>query len=95
MVPILQAEELIKREMIVMQRYDGLHDPVPGTSQMAMQQYQSYLDTHPYQQVQQHEMEQVRVTAASRREHSWPLRHRREMWRAPFPVHVLKTTQST
>ncbi|XP_043235197.1 cell division cycle 5-like protein [Amphibalanus amphitrite] len=55
-----KAEELIKREMIVMQRYDGLHDPVPGTSQPALQQYQSYLDTHPYQQVQSHEMQQAK-----------------------------------
>ena len=57
---VWQAEELIKREMIVMQRYDGLHDPVPSTSPAVLQQYQSYLETHPYQQVQEAEMAQVR-----------------------------------
>ena len=58
-ISVRQAEELIKREMIVMQRYDGLHDPVPSTAPAALQQYRSYLDTHPYQQVQEQDMQQV------------------------------------
>ncbi|XP_037079900.1 cell division cycle 5-like protein isoform X2 [Pollicipes pollicipes] len=55
-----KAEELIKREMIVMKRYDGLHNPLPSAPAAVLQQYQTYLETHPYQQVHEPDMEQAR-----------------------------------
>lgn len=51
LVSILQADELIKREMLTMLNYDNMKNPVISNSKKAvslMSQYQSYLDQQPY-----------------------------------------------
>ncbi|EDV38652.1 uncharacterized protein Dana_GF24891 [Drosophila ananassae] len=51
-----QAEELIKHEMITMQLYDSVKDPVPGQSQQKLEQLQSYFKANPYEEITQAEL---------------------------------------
>ncbi|XP_002024646.2 cell division cycle 5-like protein [Drosophila miranda] len=51
-----QAEELIKHEMITMQLYDSVKDPVPGQSQHKLEQLQSYFKANPYEEISQQEL---------------------------------------
>ncbi|KAH8379246.1 hypothetical protein KR009_003876 [Drosophila setifemur] len=55
-----QAEELIKHEMITMQLYDSVKDPVPGQSQHKLEQLQSYFKANPYEEISQAELAQAR-----------------------------------
>ncbi|XP_034484206.1 cell division cycle 5-like protein [Drosophila innubila] len=51
-----QAEELIKHEMITMQLYDSVKDPVPGQSQHKLEQLQSYFKANPYEEISEEEL---------------------------------------
>ncbi|KAH8262497.1 hypothetical protein KR026_008848 [Drosophila bipectinata] len=51
-----QAEELIKHEMITMQLYDSVKDPVPGQSQQKLEQLQSYFKANPYEEITKDEL---------------------------------------
>ncbi|XP_043646851.1 cell division cycle 5-like protein [Drosophila teissieri] len=55
-----QAEELIKHEMITMQLYDSVKDPVPGQSQHKLEQLQSYFKANPYEDISQQELAKAR-----------------------------------
>nr|UEK51571.1 HOX-like protein 6 [Parasacculina yatsui] len=52
-----KAEELVKREMLMMQRYDGLKDPLPSSGAAVLNQYRTYLESHPYETFSTEEME--------------------------------------
>ncbi|EDW04547.1 GH23816 [Drosophila grimshawi] len=51
-----QAEELIKHEMITMQLYDSVRDPVPGQSQQKLEQLHSFFKANPYEEITQEDL---------------------------------------
>lgn len=55
---MIQAEELIKEEMITMLHYDALHDPLPN-SKISPPEHQAFLREHSYERFTEEEMEQV------------------------------------
>lgn len=58
----MQAEELIKQEMICMMQYDTLMNPVIPNhkrAQTIISQAHNYLDQHPYEEVSKEEFETV------------------------------------
>ena len=77
LVCVFQAEELIKREMLTMLHYDAVYTPTPaqqgvtpGTKKPAASQravlnqaqHLAYLESHPYHQVEQEELQAVSRT---------------------------------
>lgn len=66
-----QAEELIKKEMLVMQHFDAVHTPTPGQLGMGpgkknqknvtSAQHLSYLQQHPYDKFTEDDLEQVGI----------------------------------
>lgn len=67
-----QAEELIKKEMLVMQHFDAVHTPTPGQLGMgpgkknqknvtSQAQHLSYLQQHPYDKFTEDDLEQVGI----------------------------------
>ncbi|XP_064546349.1 cell division cycle 5-like protein [Drosophila montana] len=63
-----QAEELIKHEMITMQLYDSVRDPVPGQSQHKLEQLQSYFKANPYEEISQEELADAKQMLADEME---------------------------
>ncbi|TDG47336.1 hypothetical protein AWZ03_006195 [Drosophila navojoa] len=63
-----QAEELIKHEMITMQLYDSVRDPVPGQSQHKLEQLQSYFKANPYEEISQEELAEAKQMLADEME---------------------------
>ncbi|EDW79544.1 uncharacterized protein Dwil_GK20537 [Drosophila willistoni] len=59
-----QAEELIKHEMITMQLYDSVKDPVPGQSQHKLEQLQSYFKANPYEEISPQDLAQAKQMLA-------------------------------
>ena len=56
-----RAEELIRREMIVMLHYDALHSPVVSSKKTTQESvHADYLVTHPYREYQEEELEKAR-----------------------------------
>lgn len=67
-----QAEELIKKEMLVMQHFDAVHTPTPWQLGMgpgkknqknvtSQAQHLSYLQQHPYDKFTEDDLEQVGI----------------------------------
>ncbi|XP_034106393.1 cell division cycle 5-like protein [Drosophila albomicans] len=63
-----QAEELIKHEMITMQLYDSVKDPVPGQSQHKLEQLQSYFKANPYEEITPEELADAKKMLADEME---------------------------
>ncbi|XP_023173220.2 cell division cycle 5-like protein [Drosophila hydei] len=63
-----QAEELIKHEMITMQLFDSVCDPVPGQSQHKLEQLQSYFKANPYEEISQEELAEAKQMLADEME---------------------------
>ncbi|ALC44059.1 CG6905 [Drosophila busckii] len=63
-----QAEELIKHEMITMQLYDSVRDPVPGQSQQKLEQLQSYFKANPYEEISEQELADAKQMLAEEME---------------------------
>ncbi|XP_043063945.1 cell division cycle 5-like protein [Drosophila ficusphila] len=63
-----QAEELIKRQMITMQAYDSVKDPVPVQSQHKLEQLQSYFKANPYENISQLELARAKQKFAEKME---------------------------
>lgn len=55
-----KAEELIKHEMITMQLYDSVKDPIPGQSQNKMEQLQNFFKSNPYDDISQENLESAK-----------------------------------
>ncbi|UYV75379.1 CDC5L [Cordylochernes scorpioides] len=54
-----RAEELIKQEMLTMLHYDSLHNPTEGKHRRS--DAIAYLEKHPYQQVEEKDIEQAKA----------------------------------
>lgn len=59
----LQAEELIKQEMITMLHYDALHNPVDAKKPAVLSQahHIAYLEQRPYQSFTPEDLAKVRM----------------------------------
>ncbi|XP_050079283.1 cell division cycle 5-like protein [Anopheles maculipalpis] len=62
-----KAEELVKQEMVKMLNYDALRNPIQQQQQQAasmkrpaMSQYQSYLEQHPYESIDETDLAEAR-----------------------------------
>ncbi|XP_052866087.1 cell division cycle 5-like protein [Anopheles cruzii] len=60
-----KAEELVKQEMVKMLNYDALRNPIqqaagPSGKRPPLSQYQAYLDQHPYEEIDESELEEAR-----------------------------------
>ena len=61
MTDLQRAEELIKREMVVMLHYDALHSPSVTTKKSSQDSvHADYLQTHPYRQFTQEDMDHAK-----------------------------------
>ena len=55
-----RAEEMIKREMIVMLHYDALHSPLTTGKKSAQDGHADYLQTHPYRHFTEQQMAEAK-----------------------------------
>lgn len=62
----MQAEELIKQEMITMLHYDALHNPTDIKKQLSVvnqAQHMAYLEQRPYQAYSPEDMTKVHTVS--------------------------------